>query len=195
MGTNEISNIWAYIIWGIALLWFIGLICYLPQRVSIKGIKCSRQQSVIMSDGLSPVAVSGFIKTRHDVELLDCRLMLVKCEKEYYMASSGFSLQEIIGNTPRSFIFHIPVGNYPLIGDILDWGLVYIKINGKLLHTNPFPIQITKQNKEGWFREMAKKLTPETRRLKDEGEITKRKLHEILSKASQPIKKSEKEKA
>ena len=36
---------------------------------------------------------------------------------------------------------------------------------------------------------MVKKLKPKTEQLKDEGEITKKKLHELLNKASQPKNK------
>jgi hypothetical protein len=187
----EISPVGAFIIWGIAILWFVGLIFYLPQRIKIGRIRSGVKHDTIMSDDLNPSFVSGFIQARHGTEILECKLIVAKSDKEYYMSSSGFSLQEVIGNTPRSFVFHIPRGDY-LAVEGWDWGLVYVKTEGVISYTEPFPIRVFHDN-EGQV--ITKKGTSKTRRLKDEGEITKQKLHELLAKASQPVKKSEKGKS
>jgi len=155
---------------------------FIRQHIDITDIKCGIQKNVIMKSGVHPIGVNGFVKARHSIELLDCKLMVAKGKREYPVAD-GVELRQKIDNVSSSFTFYIP-----LEGELLDWGLIYIKVAGRLLHTPPFQIKIKLHNDKGWFKDIAEKLIPKAKQLKDEGEITKKKLHELLDKASQPIK-------
>ncbi|MFC2005381.1 hypothetical protein ACFLVG_00230 [Chloroflexota bacterium] len=62
VGTMEICNFWAYAIWGLGLLWFVGLIIYLPQRIVVRGLGCEYDEP---PNGELYLIVSGFINARH----------------------------------------------------------------------------------------------------------------------------------
>ena len=174
---------------GVALLALF--ILFRRQHIDITDIKCSVNQYRTYDDW-HPIGVSGFIKVRHPVELLDCKLIVANDKKEYFKSKASFSLPEIIDSVPRSFEFDIPIGKED-VGELIDWGLVYIKVAGKLLYTQPFQITTKTPTGKGWFKDIAETLIPKTKQLKDEGEITKKKLHELFDRASQPTKNSEKE--
>ena len=168
-GFNELALVCFAI--GIALLALFLL--FIRQRIDITDIKCSVIQDKTIGH-FHPIGVSGFIKARHPIELLDCKLIVAKDKKEYG-ASMGISLQEIIDSVPRSFVFYIQLKEED-VGQLFDWGLVYIKVHGKLLHTPPFQI------KTSTHKDTAGKLIPKTKQLKDEAETTKGKLYELLDK-------------
>ena len=138
------------------------------------------------------MGVMGSINARHTIELIDCRLMVARDKREYCEQEIG--LPEKIDNVYRHFSFRIPIKK----GDEtqpIDWGLIYIKVVGKILYTQPFPITTKTPDNKGRFKAMIKKIETGVKQSKDEGEITKKKLHALLNKASQPIKKPEKGKS
>jgi len=184
-------TVWG-IVCGIVGVFLLALFLLLQrQHIDITNIRCEVLQNVIMGDS-HPMGVMGSINARHIIELIDCRLMVAKDKREYYEQEIG--LPEKIDNVYRYFSFHIPIKK----GDetqLIDWGLIYIKIVGKILYTQPFQITTKILDNKRWFKTMTKKLGTRVKQSKDEGGITKKKLHELLDKASQPIKKSEKEKS
>jgi hypothetical protein len=173
---------WGYIFLATSGALLALFILFIRQRIDITDIECGIQENAIMKSGVHPMGVNGFVKARHSIELLDCKLMVAKGKREYPVAD-GVELRQKIDNVSSSFTFYIP-----LEGELLDWGLIYIKVAGRLLHTPPFRIKLKSHNDKGWFKDIAEKLIPKAKQLKDEGEITKKKLHELLDKASQPIK-------
>ena len=76
IGTVEISNAWAYAIWGIAILWFGGLIFYLPQQIKIRDLTCEYDTTRPTRQYEYPVVLSGFMKSRHKDALQDFCLHL-----------------------------------------------------------------------------------------------------------------------
>jgi len=185
-----------FIVWGIAcaIAGFILLALFLllqTQHIDITNIRCEVLRNVIMGDS-HPMGVMGSINARHTIELIDCRLMVSNDAREYPEQEIG--LPEKIDSVYRYFLFRIPIPKDDKTQQVA-WGLIFIKIVGKILYTQPFQIPTTLPDDKGWYKTMAKKLRTGIRQSKDEGEITKKKLHELLDKASQPVKKSEKGKS
>ncbi|MBA7606348.1 hypothetical protein ES703_13496 [subsurface metagenome] len=180
-----------YIEWGLVCFGIAGVLLFLfllfrRQHIDITDIKCNVSQNVIIGH-FHPMEVRGFIKARHPVELLDCKLMVSENKREYYLSGGIGGLPEIIDSVSRLFIFHILLERENT-GQMIDWGLVYIKVAGRLLHTPPFQIKTKLHDDKGSFKEIVGKLLPKTKLLKDEGETTKKRLHELFDNVSKPIK-------
>ena len=62
----------SWVIWTVAILWFGGMILYLPQRVSIEIDKCSLEST----HRGNTVIVEGLIKARHKDCIKEFRLYL-----------------------------------------------------------------------------------------------------------------------
>ena len=78
---------------------------------------------------------------------------------------------------------------------MLGWGLVYIQIGQMSWYTPPFRIESQVYDSKGWLKKMAKKLKIEAKKTEYKGEPTKKQLHELLDKAAQLFKESEKGKS
>jgi len=165
-------------------------ILFRRQHIDITDIQCHVSQDTIIGH-FHPIEVRGFISARHPVGLLDCKLIVAKHKKEYYVAKGRVQVDEIIDNVVRSFVFHIPLEREDT-GELLDWGLVYIKVPGKLLHSPLFQIRTKTHDSREKLGGIVEKLTPRTEQLRDEAEITKQKLHELLDRTVQSVKESEK---
>ncbi|MFC1912845.1 hypothetical protein ACFLX7_01440 [Chloroflexota bacterium] len=171
---------------GLLVLFFM----FRRQHISITEIECAIQDSKHKGD-THPMGVCGFIQARHPIELLDCKLMIAGDSEKEYPLDGGVELNTRIDHIRSYFEFDLRVDK-DYAGGLWGWGLVYIRVAGKLLYIDPFPIKAQEYKRGGWLGEMAKKITQNTKHLQDKGKVSRRQLHDILDKASQPVKKSEK---
>ena len=70
IGMEKICSVLAYVLWGIAVIWFGGLIWYLRQRIDLRIV-----ERRLGSGG--DILISGFIKARHKDALANLQLWLI----------------------------------------------------------------------------------------------------------------------
>ena len=100
----DVSTVGTWFTWGIAILWFVGLILYLPQRVSIKIDKCyleSRRE-------VNTIIVKRLIKARHKDYMMEFHLHL--SEGRYLQSMARGHYPDSIDSTFVKFIatFTVP---------------------------------------------------------------------------------------
>ena len=186
IGTVEISNIWAYAIWGVALLWYLGLFIYLPQKIYVQDLNCEYGDKTSDVQGRLGVVLSGRISARHKDSLQNMCLYL----PEYIIypdtgivSTPSFDESMIIDSQYRKFKVTFAIDEHVRLdsrenqerGKAIDWAILGFRTAGAEYRTKPF----TLPSKEGG------KMKIEKRKTGKEKVITKEQFHKLLKKVPQ----------
>ncbi len=188
-------TIWSWLCWVVAFAFLLGLILYRLQGIDIDINNC------LFAIGSTPqkllVVVEGFINSRHPTALRNLDLCLfgwiIGPVDDWSSIPNSINA---IGQTFR-VVFNVSVEELEEgrseqgKGKAIDIGKIRVATRSGYWFSEPFiiPGGAKLPRGESWFSNMKKKLIPTTKRQKSEAGITRKELHDLLNKASQPIKK------
>ena len=176
------------------------IVYYLTHRVEIDVYRGNLL--IGSSDKQLLLAVEGFISSRHPIAILNLSLCLLGWSIE--ADDGGLPDQNNVNAVGQSFraIFHVRVeeleeGRSEQVKEKkIDIGKICAATRMGCYPSEPFVIPGGGRvwHKESWCKRMKKRIV--SKKVKEHEEcITKKELHDLLNKASQPIKKSEKGKS
>ena len=193
--------IWAWVFWGLATAYLsVSAIYYLTQSIVIDVYRGNLL--IGSSDKQLLLEVEGFISSRHPIAILNLSLCLLGWRIEAY--DCGLPDQNNVNAVGQSFrtVFHVHVGELEegrseqVKGKEIDIGKICATTRMGCYLSEPFVIPGGGKvwYKESWYKRMKKRIV--SKKVKEHEEcITKKELHDLLNKASQPVKKSEKAKS
>jgi hypothetical protein len=197
--------IWAYTLWAIIVFWLFLYILYRIKVVDVYIQHCAIENA--KRDGDFDLVVRGDIKARHNDSIQEARLSLLG----WSFPPVDIAIREI-DDTFKAFAFRYKLARCFLKDgrDLqncekpLDIGRLCIETTQKRLWaTEAFNFSLDPPNyykllqayrEENWLMKVKNKLTGNTKKVKGY-EISKEEFHQILDRASKPIKtKPDKEK-
>jgi len=190
----------AYALGLIAFIWFGAFLLYLRQSLSIDLKLCE----IDNIHGTIRIALEGFIWSRHPDGLSDLELFIIP---QFGIGTSeGLSdIPHSIDNKPQKFRAGYDVSVDLLKLAVKEQGtdgvnisfILYAKMRSRDILYQGFiisPFLVLEEGLQGLTIEMDVKMKGHKREKKGIG-IDPKQFHKILDKASQPIRKSEKEKS
>jgi len=198
---NQGMLIWAWVCWGLAIAYLLPTIAYhLTQSIVIDVYRGNLL--IGSSDKQLLLAVEGFISSRHPIAILNLSLCLLGWRIE--ADDCGLPDQNNVNAVGQSFraIFYVGVealeeGRTEQVKKKkIDIGKICATTRMGFYPSEPFIIPGGGKvwRKESWCKRMKKRIV--SKKVKGHEEcITKKELHDLLNKSSQPTKKSEKEKS
>lgn len=200
-GIFEQITMWSWLCWVVAFAFLLGLVLYRLQEIDIDIYNCSF--AIGSSEQNLIVVVEGFINSRHPTALRNFDLCLLGWI--IGAVDNWSSIPNSINDNGQTFraVFAVSVEALEegrinqRAGKAIDIGKIRVATRSGYWLSEPFMIPggMKLPIGEGWFNNMKGRLIPITKRQKSGTGITKKELHDLLNKASQPVKKSDSEKS
>ena len=184
--------VWAYFLWGIAIIWLLAFLIYQRQEIVI-----TLQEGSYMSifENSISLDIRAFIKSRHPDGLASLSL-LVASELEIPICYAGDLPRSISNDAPKLFDATFPINRELFKEDTKELPFVLCaKLqSGKALFVG-FPLETCLPVDERMKSIKIGGIEMKSKKTKIKGNVSEKQLHQLLEKASQPIKKSGKEKS